>query len=115
VVAICTIVLHNAPPFILGGLRVGEHFYPLKSGGTVTHLTIVKMAYRGTDNLRCYVREAVLPPMVNGPSAPPMPLEGHKSHLNTLSIRPEIYRKLESIYGFKDEVMDHLIATCTQL
>jgi hypothetical protein len=70
------------------------------------------MSYRGTDNLRCYVREAVLPEMVNGQAAPSMPICGHKSHLNTLTIRPEFYRKLETIYRFRDEMIEEMIAAC---
>jgi hypothetical protein len=73
------------------------------------------MAYRGTDNLRCYVREAILPEMVNGQAAPPMPIHGHKSHLNTLTIRPEFYRKLETIYRFRDEMIEEMIAGCKHL
>ncbi|KAG9226335.1 hypothetical protein CCMSSC00406_0003214 [Pleurotus cornucopiae] len=60
------------------------------------------MAYRGTDNLRCYIREAGLPPMLCHPSTPQMPPEGHKSHLNNLKIRPESWRKLQTIHELKE-------------
>jgi hypothetical protein len=70
------------------------------------------MLYRGTDNLRCYVREAVLPIMINAPSAPEMPMEGHKSHLNLLRVRPERYRTLESMYHFKRAAFDEALKQC---
>ncbi|KAJ3998183.1 hypothetical protein F5050DRAFT_1806143 [Lentinula boryana] len=54
---------------------------------------------KGTDNLKCYVREAILPRMKNGKYAPAMPPDGHKSHMNTLKVRPETWRRLESIYS----------------
>ncbi|KAJ7057040.1 hypothetical protein C8F01DRAFT_341600 [Mycena amicta] len=58
------------------------------------------MTTRGTDNLRGYLRQAILPPMKNDATAPPMPPPGHKSHLNHLSVRPQTWRRLESIYSF---------------
>jgi hypothetical protein len=70
------------------------------------------MTHRGTDNLRCYVREATLPKMISASSAPPLPMDGHKSHMNTLAIRPEYYRQLESMYRFKDEAFDEVITNC---
>ncbi|KAF9267773.1 hypothetical protein L218DRAFT_954968 [Marasmius fiardii PR-910] len=58
---------------------------------------------RGTDNLREYLQEAILPNMLHDPNAPPMPPEGHKSHLNKLKVRPESWRRLESMYFLPDE------------
>ncbi|KAF8628442.1 hypothetical protein AX15_003958 [Amanita polypyramis BW_CC] len=64
------------------------------------------MAYRATDNLRCYLREAVLPTMICDPKAPPLPSEAHKSHLNHLKVRPEQWRRLESIQPLDSMTMD---------
>ncbi|KAF5365751.1 hypothetical protein D9758_003303 [Tetrapyrgos nigripes] len=54
--------------------------------------------YQATDNLRTYLREAALPKMENDRAAPKMPAPSHKSHLNDLKVRPEVWRRLESIY-----------------
>ncbi|KAF9500892.1 hypothetical protein BDN71DRAFT_946872 [Pleurotus eryngii] len=67
------------------------------------------MAYRGTDNLRCYVRDAGLPPMLCDPSTPEMPPEGHKSHLNHLKIRLESWRKLQTIQELKENRLERSI------
>ncbi|KAF7294961.1 Microtubule associated protein [Mycena indigotica] len=67
------------------------------------------MTSRGTDNLRGYLREARLPPMTNDIAAPKMPPPGHKSHLNHLSARPEPWRRLESIYPFKEFSMQDAV------
>ncbi|KAG7089564.1 hypothetical protein E1B28_011236 [Marasmius oreades] len=58
---------------------------------------------RGTDNLREYLQEAILPKMMHNPNSPPMPLPGHKSHLNNLKVRPESWRRLESMYLLQEE------------
>ncbi|KAF7322950.1 Microtubule associated protein [Mycena chlorophos] len=67
------------------------------------------MSSRGTDNLRGYLREATLPPMTNDAAAPKMPAPGHKSHLNHLSVRPQSWRRLESIYPFKNFSMEEVV------
>ncbi|KAF5391435.1 hypothetical protein D9757_001914 [Collybiopsis confluens] len=64
---------------------------------------------RGTDNLKCYVREAVLPRMINDRFAPPMPPDGHKSHLNNLTVRPESWRRLENIYSLANYGLEEII------
>jgi hypothetical protein len=70
------------------------------------------MAWRGSDNLGYYLSHAVLPQMVPGVGAPEMPRQGHGSHRNKLTVRPEPYRKLQSIYQLIEEVFDTLIAEC---
>jgi len=70
------------------------------------------MARRGSDNLRYYLSHAVLPQMIPGVGAPEIPPEGHKSHRNTLSVRPESYRKLQSIYQLKDRDFHTLMLKC---
>ena len=73
------------------------------------------MTARGTDNLRGYLREATLPPMINGATAPKMPPPGHKSHQNHLHIRPQEWRRLESIYSFNNIAFDDLVVNCNVL
>ncbi|KIM85232.1 hypothetical protein PILCRDRAFT_817232 [Piloderma croceum F 1598] len=67
------------------------------------------MAWRGSDNLGYYLSQAVLPQMVTGVGTPEMPRQGHGSHRNKLTVRPEPYRKLQSIYQLIEEVFDTLI------
>ncbi|KAF7304857.1 Microtubule associated protein [Mycena kentingensis (nom. inval.)] len=67
------------------------------------------MTSRGTDNLRGYLREAALPPMRNDAAAPKMPPPGHKSHLNHLTVRPQAWRRLESIYPFQNISMPEVV------
>ncbi|KAJ7172503.1 hypothetical protein C8R46DRAFT_1161910 [Mycena filopes] len=56
---------------------------------------------RATDNLCEYLRAGRLPQMTNDAMAPQMPPPGHKSHQNHMkTVRPEAYRRLESIYAF---------------
>ncbi|KAK7014884.1 microtubule associated protein [Favolaschia claudopus] len=69
------------------------------------------MASRGTDNLRCYLREATLPPMANDPNAPQMPPAGHKSHQNHLKVRPQSWRRLENIFSFEDKSMAIIVSS----
>ncbi|KAM6500543.1 hypothetical protein JOM56_003557 [Amanita muscaria] len=64
------------------------------------------MSVRGTDNLRCYLREAILPEMLCHPEAPVIPPHGHKSHLNHLKARPERWRRLECIQPIDSGIMD---------
>ncbi|KAF8350729.1 hypothetical protein F5887DRAFT_876120 [Amanita rubescens] len=64
------------------------------------------MSFRATDNLRCYLREAVLPAMVCDPMAPNLPPKGHKSHLNHLKVKPERWRRLENIQPLECTIMD---------
>ncbi|KAE9387498.1 hypothetical protein BT96DRAFT_484276 [Gymnopus androsaceus JB14] len=64
---------------------------------------------KGTDNLKSYVREAALPRMTNDRFAPPMPPDGHKSHQNTLKVRPESWRRLENIYTLENFRMEEVI------
>jgi len=70
------------------------------------------MAWRGSDNLGYYLSKAVLPQMVPGVGAPEIPRPGHGSHCNKLTVRPEPYRKLQSIYQLIDEVFNTLILEC---
>ncbi|KAF9069660.1 hypothetical protein BDP27DRAFT_1222193 [Rhodocollybia butyracea] len=64
---------------------------------------------RGTDNLKSYVREAALPKMMNDRFAPAMPPDGHKSHMNDLKVRPETWRRLESIYSLANFRLEEVI------
>ncbi|KAL0580954.1 hypothetical protein V5O48_001046 [Marasmius crinis-equi] len=70
---------------------------------------------RGTDNLRDYVHEAILPKMVPHASAPPMPPPNHKSHLNNLRVRAESWRRLQCMYSFGydiDQIISQYNAAC---
>lgn len=67
---------------------------------------------KGTDNLKSYVREAVLPLMMNDRFAPLMPPNGHKSHLNALKVRPESWRRLENIYSLENFGLEEVITAC---
>ncbi|KAJ3883433.1 hypothetical protein F5051DRAFT_435091 [Lentinula edodes] len=64
---------------------------------------------QGTDNLKSYVREAALPKMTNDRFAPAIPPDGHKSHLNTLKVRPEAWRRLENIYSLENFRLEEII------
>ncbi|KAH7930997.1 hypothetical protein BV22DRAFT_21936 [Leucogyrophana mollusca] len=57
------------------------------------------MAWRGTDDLRGYLKDAVLPEMKYTPDAPPLSLAGHKSHRNVLTVRNRPHRQLHGIYA----------------
>jgi hypothetical protein len=70
------------------------------------------MTCRGFDNLRVYLSRAVLPQMVLGIRAPGLPPAEHKTHANNLTVRPEPYRKLESIYQSHDKLFYALIFKC---
>lgn len=71
--------------------------------------------WRGTDNLRLYISQAVLPQMLLGPDAPPVPPDGHKSHRNHLTVRLESYRNLENIYQMLDNVFRKIVLDCEYL
>ncbi|KAJ7449782.1 hypothetical protein FB451DRAFT_737367 [Mycena latifolia] len=73
------------------------------------------MTARGTDNLRCYLRETKLPQMTNDAMAPRMPPTGHKSHQNHLKVRPQAWRRLESIYSFQDISMDDIVVSYSHI
>ena len=62
-----------------------------------------------TKNLRYYTTAAILPPMKLPKEAPPMPLDGHRSHLNYLSVRPEPWRRLLAMKTWA--IDDLLLAT----
>lgn len=70
------------------------------------------MASGISDNLSYYLSQAVLPEMKNGVDAPAIPPEGHKSHRNNLTVRPEPYRKLQSIYQIKEPLFKKLVLDC---
>jgi len=70
------------------------------------------MAWRGSDNLGYYLSQAVLPQMIPGIGTPEMPRQGHGSHRNTLTVRPEPYRKLQSIRQMREEVFSTLVLEC---
>jgi hypothetical protein len=72
----------------------------------------IKMAWHGTDHRRFYLVRAVLPEMTHGAYAPSMPPVGHKSHLNSLSVRPERYRKLESMKRLKSTYFERAVTQC---
>lgn len=66
------------------------------------------------ENLRLYVSEAILPTMIHGSSATPMPPDGHKAHLNRLFIQAEEYRsRFVKIVAPKDKKQfDVLVLEC---
>ncbi|KAF4608445.1 hypothetical protein EYR40_000790 [Pleurotus pulmonarius] len=49
--------------------------------------------------------------MLCDPSTPEMPPEGHKSHLNHLKIRPESWRKLQTIHALRENPLERSICT----
>jgi len=77
----------------------------------LNHYPSFPMTARGTDNLRCYLREATLPLMTNDAMAPKMPPPGHKSHQNHLKVRPQAWRRLESIYPLVDQSMTAIVSS----
>ena len=68
------------------------------------------------DNLRLYLSESGLPPMIHGSCAPPMPPDGHKTHLNRLAIQPEEYRtRFTKVVAPKSKgVFDKAVLSCEQ-
>ncbi|KAJ8072475.1 hypothetical protein AAF712_011227 [Marasmius tenuissimus] len=64
---------------------------------------------RGTDNLRDYLQEAILPEMVLNANAPPMPPPGHKSHANHLQVRPEQWRRLEGMHVLDPDEVNQMV------
>ncbi|OBZ77091.1 hypothetical protein A0H81_03779 [Grifola frondosa] len=58
-----------------------------------------------TSNVRRYLASATLPSMRLGPAAPPLPMEGHKTHLNTLAVKPESYRTLDTMHRLRYPVL----------
>lgn len=71
-----------------------------------------RRTWRGTDNLRLYICQAVLPQMLLGLGTPAMPPDRHKSHRNHLTVRSEAYRKLQSIYQLVDPVFKKIVLDC---
>jgi hypothetical protein len=69
-----------------------------------------------TDNLKLYLSATVLPPMVHASSAPPVPPEGHKAHLNHLSIKPEDYRShfVKIVAPKSKGLFDKAVLSCKQ-
>ena len=63
-------------------------------------------------NMSAYVAEATLPPLVVSVVAPEMPPEGHKSHRNNLTIRPERYRTLKRMSTIDDENLVQSVRKC---
>lgn len=61
----------------------------------------------GTHNLQLYLRGAILPELQLGEKAGASPLPNCKSNKNSLSVRPEMWRKLKAMEkldpGFFDE------------
>ncbi|KAI6047617.1 hypothetical protein EDC04DRAFT_2886452 [Pisolithus marmoratus] len=71
------------------------------------------MIWQRTDDLRGYLRDAVLPELKYGPDTPDLPPPGHKSHRNTLSTRFRKYRHLTAIHYLGpsfDEVVNEWIS-----
>ncbi|KAG6335284.1 hypothetical protein ID866_3813, partial [Astraeus odoratus] len=56
------------------------------------------MLWDGLDDLRGYLRDAILPELKYGPDVPSLPPPGHKSHRNTLSTRFKKYRHLAAVH-----------------
>ncbi|KAF5315944.1 hypothetical protein D9611_004672 [Ephemerocybe angulata] len=58
----------------------------------------------GIANLRQYMRDSVLPSLSYRENDTILPPEGHASHANRLSVRPETYRRFDHMCGLEDEV-----------
>jgi hypothetical protein len=58
----------------------------------------------GIPNLREYTTQATLPPLQYEQYDSLLPPPGHVSHQNHLTIRPEAYRRLETMQGIADSV-----------
>ena len=69
------------------------------------------MAWWGIDDLRGYMKDAVLPELKYGGEALALPPSGHKSHRNTLSTRFRKERHLTSIQCL-DDTFDNLVNNC---
>ncbi|KAH7915780.1 hypothetical protein BJ138DRAFT_1076501 [Hygrophoropsis aurantiaca] len=59
------------------------------------------MTYRGTDDLRGYLKDAILPRLEYAPKATPLCISGHKTHRNHLTVRNQRYRQLYNISPIK--------------
>ena len=66
-------------------------------------------------NIQAYVNGATLPPILYSIDAPKRPPEGHKSHKNSLAIRPEQYRKLRRMDRVDAEVINNQVLACMYL
>ncbi|EGN92463.1 hypothetical protein SERLA73DRAFT_117361 [Serpula lacrymans var. lacrymans S7.3] len=72
------------------------------------------MAWRATDNLRCYLQEARLPQMKPGPTVQRQLSENSHAFDNTLSVRSERYRKLQRVLPLNREELDDYICAWTE-
>lgn len=68
-----------------------------------------------TSNLRMYIAQAQLPPMVLGRDVPRVPTDGHKTHRNTLSVRVEEWRKLAQMTVIPCSEFDDHASECTSI
>lgn len=71
------------------------------------------MIWQRADDLRGYLRDAVLPELKYGPETPDLPPLGHKSHRNTLSTRFRKHRHLTAIHYLGpsfDEIVNEWIS-----
>ncbi|KAL6308990.1 hypothetical protein BKA93DRAFT_724538 [Sparassis latifolia] len=70
------------------------------------------MAIPATSNLRLYLSRATLPKMHFAATAMPMPPEGHKAHMNQLTVIPQAFRRLENMHAlgrsFSEDVLSFL-------
>lgn len=69
------------------------------------------MTWWGIDDLRGYMKDAVLPELKHGANDIAFPPSGHKSHRNTLSTRFRKERHLTSIQCL-DDAFDNLVNNC---
>ncbi|TEB35898.1 hypothetical protein FA13DRAFT_1810551 [Coprinellus micaceus] len=58
----------------------------------------------GIPDLRQHMRNCILPPLGYQENDPILPPKGHVSHRNHLSVRPETYRRFETIHGLHDSI-----------
>jgi len=66
------------------------------------------------DDIKSYLCYSALPFMpVNIDATSLLPPDGHKSHRNYLCVRPEMWRRLESIYPLGEASMDQAATSCT--
>lgn len=73
------------------------------------------MTWWGIDDLRGYMKDAVLPELkYGGDPALALPPSGHKSHRNTLSTRFRKERHLTSIQCL-DDTFDSMVNNCQPL